>query len=210
MSLLYSWTQDRNVRIRDQADQVRSAAAKALAKLERWKELSVSLCASADPDFVKTTGMLFKGNEGNSAALDLYRDSLMSAHTAIAEQIRQEQQEVAYIDLDAYQPDIYQELAAAVQDLKNAEAATFEDVRQAPEAVILSFSRQQGTDLLAFENQLRDACADRYDHAFRKTIDDRLAPILKALTDLISQSDRDVLQHQKIAAPSAPAAKPGQ
>lgn len=203
ITLWYSWAKDREIRVRDQADRVRGAAAKTLAKLQRWKDLSLSLCPDADSVFIDTSAKLFDGSRP-SEVKDFSWKNLESLRTQLAERIRAEEIEMAYVDLDAYQPYIYRRLEEAVQSLKNEEAKNFSDLQQQVDVAVLSFSKTKFSDTGAVGDQLRDACTDWYQDAFRKKIDAQLDPILKLLADLISAPDEQVLGPRQ-----EPAEKPG-
>jgi hypothetical protein len=103
VALVITWTKDRDVRVREQADRVRAAAAKTLAKLERWQTLQLSLYDQLQPVFVETSEML--GKEFNVIGTrDYLWKQLNAEHTRISAKVLEEGFETAYVDLFAYYP----------------------------------------------------------------------------------------------------------
>jgi hypothetical protein len=58
ITLTVSWSKDRLTREKEQADRVRSAAAKTLTQLDRWQALQLSIFRELQPVFVETSEML--------------------------------------------------------------------------------------------------------------------------------------------------------
>src|SRR5438876_1156154 len=98
VALVITWTKDRDVRVREQADRVRTAAAKTLAKLERWQILQLSLYDQLQPVFVETSEMLEK--EFNVIGTrDYLWKQINAQHTSISAKVLEEGFETAYVDL---------------------------------------------------------------------------------------------------------------
>jgi len=60
IALTLSWSRDRKVRIRSQANAIRTAAANTLTKLDRWQTIQLSLYDELQPVFVETSEMFSK------------------------------------------------------------------------------------------------------------------------------------------------------
>jgi hypothetical protein len=69
ITLTVSWSKDRLTREKEQADRVRSAAAKTLTQLDRWQALQLSIFRELQPVFVETSEMLVDNYKGRALPL---------------------------------------------------------------------------------------------------------------------------------------------
>jgi len=58
IALMVSWSKDREIQRREQANKIRVEAAKVLAKIERWKELQLWFYQEIEQIFVETSEKL--------------------------------------------------------------------------------------------------------------------------------------------------------
>src|SRR5215831_16421217 len=73
-AVLVTWSRDATLRQRQQADEIRKAAATTLAKLERWQELSSAIFQESQPVFVTVSQNLGKNHDAASARDYLWRE----------------------------------------------------------------------------------------------------------------------------------------
>ena len=105
VALLVSWTKDQDVRTREQADKVRTAAAKTIAKLERWEAIQLSLYSELQPIYVEVSEGLAKQFDVVTSR-DLLWKRINTLRVKIAARVLDEAVETAYVDLFAYHPSI--------------------------------------------------------------------------------------------------------
>jgi hypothetical protein len=138
VALVITWTKDRDVRVHEQADRVRAAAAKTLAKLERWQTLQLSLYDQLQPVFVETSEVLDK--EFNVIGTrDYLWKQINAQHTSISAKGLEEGFETAYIDLFAYYPSIRRTFLDVVVSLKAAEQSAVESLLLDTQRAVMSF-----------------------------------------------------------------------
>jgi hypothetical protein len=105
IALMISWSKDRDIREREQANLVRNAAGQTLAKIERWKSLQLSIFDEIQPDFVETSEMLAKDYDIIVTRDHLWK-SINSENVIVKTRIVNEKMEISYIDLFSRLPAI--------------------------------------------------------------------------------------------------------
>jgi hypothetical protein len=199
VALVITWAKDRDVRVREQADRVRAAAAKTLAKLERWQTLQLSLYDQLQPVFVETSEMLDKEFNLNGTRDYLWKQ-INAQHTRISAKVLEEGFETAYVDLFAYYPSIRQTFLDVIVSLRAAEQTAVESLLLDTQRAVMSFEGKKSVYFTAqLGNALRGAAAHIRDKFVRDT-NSALIPIRDQLYTLISTRDEGLLK--KGAAPS--------
>ena len=195
IALLNVWAKERQIRNKEKADKVRTAAAKTLAKIERWKELSLWYYQDIQPAFVETSELLAKDFDVYVARDFLWKE-LHFARINTAQRILDEEIEIAYVELYGYYPAIYEKFVSTINMLKEDEETAFEGLVLATQDEVLSFEDRKDeykTEMLG--NALRDTCLN-YRESFRKEIETRLKDVHNYLVSLISESDEEILKRK--------------
>lgn len=197
IALVVTWTKDRDTMVREQADRVRVAAAKTLAKLERWQTLQLSLYDQLQPVFVETSEMLDK--EFNVIGTrDYLWKQINEKHTRILAKVLEEGFETAYVDLFAYYPSIRQTFLEVIVSLRAAEQTALESLLLDTQGAVMSFEGKKSTYSTAqLGNALRGAAIHARDR-FVKDTNSALILIQDQLYTLISMQDEVLLK--KVAA----------
>ena len=196
IALLYSWSKDQDSRTREQADKVRTAAAKTLAKLERWQGLQRSMYRELQPVYVETSEMLAKRFDV-SGARDYLWKQINAQRVRIAARVLDEGIETAYVDLFAYYPSIRESSLSAVANLKEGEeAATLRLLHDTQTAVKSFEGKGVGYQTAMLGNALRDA-AGPIEQSFVRSSDKSLEGIRRELYTLISREDQTLLSQSR-------------
>ncbi|MCF6149980.1 MAG: hypothetical protein E3K37_15105 [Candidatus Kuenenia sp.] len=198
IALIITWTKDRDLRVREQADRIRTAGAETLAKLERWQALQLSLYDQLQPVLVETSEMLDR--EFNIiVARDYLWKQINAEHTQISSKVLEEGFETAYVDLFAYYPSIRQKFLDVVDSLKASEQNSVESLLLNTQDAITSFQGKRSTYSTAqLGNALRAALA----HTRNKFVQDTnssLMLIRDQLYTLISTPDKDLIHNKAVA-----------
>jgi len=193
IALLYAWHKDQKLRKQEYADRIRRAGSSVTAKLERWRELSLSFFAEIQPLFVDVDALLLKQRD-----LDATRDSLWRGLTvAYAEslrRIREEQIEIAYADLYGYNAKARELFSKVVGRLKKIYSGKFSDVLAKTQANVRSLRGQEKTVVSAdLGNALREPCRV-LNEQLAKDLDDVIDPFRKQMIKLIEASDSDLVK----------------
>jgi hypothetical protein len=194
IALMFTLKRDRDTRIREQADHIRMAAAKTLAKLERWQALQKSLYSELQLNYVETSEILDADADFNVVKV---RDSLYKKIDAervrIADRILSESIETAYIDLFASHPSIRATFLAATAKLQECEESAVSDLKDKTQDAVLSFAgKQAGYTTALLGNALRNA-AKPIEVKFIQETNRILTPIRENLYTLISSNDETIL-----------------
>ena len=183
------------MRVHEQADRVRAAAAKTLAKLERWQTLQLSLYDQLQPVFVETSEMLDK--EFNVIVTRDYLWKQTNAqHTQISAKVLEEGFETAYVDLFAYYPSIRQTFLDVVVSLRAAEQTAVDSLLLDTQRAVMSFEGKKFAYSTAqLGDALRQAAAHTRDKFVRDT-NSTLIPIRDQLYTLISTRDEGLVKKE--------------
>lgn len=193
ISLMYSLSKDRELRRKEQADVIRKAAGKTIAKLDRWKEITLSLYQDIQPLLVETTEKL-QQNFNVIAVRDYLWKNLNEKRTEILNNILKEDIETAYVDLYGFHPRVRSLFEETLSQLKSDQEDVFKKLLDETQDSILSFSGKEDTYQTAeLGNKLRYN-ADAIREESKRTINERLDPLDDFLNRLVSMSDRDLLE----------------
>jgi hypothetical protein len=201
-----SWNRESEFSRRNQADQVRIAAAISISKIERWKEISLSFFDEAQSVFVEASEIVVK--EPNTFNIIGSRDFLWKeinrARIATKRYIINENIENAYSSLMAYYPASRIYFREVINSLNNAEDAMFEKLLKTEQGTILSFEgKKEGYQTAQMGNALRWAAAD-IKKEFEAQIDPIITKAVSYLSTVIDMEDtslilqrRDIFDKQK-------------
>lgn len=216
------WSRERRLQRTAQANRVRAAASRMLAKLDRWQEISLSFYAEAQPVFVETTRRVL-GPEGKGsgvpdaagpiAARDHLWGRLWDLRTASLRRLLDEEIEVAYVDLCAYGPDVYRRFVEDARALRGDEERLFHDLLDRTQRDVLEVAeRARATGLYAtaeMGNALRTTAED-LSGRLRAACQASLDPWRRFLLETIALPDDALLrQGPGLQGPASPARAPG-
>ena len=193
IALLYSWSKERNLRKKEQADKIRNAAARTLSKLERWQELTGWYFDYVQHIFVEVSDFL-SNDYDVLAARDLLWKNLNSSRLLIKQKILDEEIETAYVELYGYIPAIYSLVLETIDALKSAEEKVFNNfVMKTQEDVMAYRQIDKGKYTSAMlGNDLRTTC-----YTFRTDLYERNNIVMQQvrgfLISVVMASDIDVL-----------------
>jgi hypothetical protein len=192
VALLISWSKDRYSRQKEQADRVRGAVAVALAKLDRWQVLQLSLFQDLQPVFIDTSEMLAKDFNFVEARDFLWR-SINAQRTNVADKVLNEQIESAYVGLFSHFPKIRPLFLETISDLNDLQKTLFNAFLVDTQLNVLSFDNHRAEYASAkLGNALRET-ATKYEEQLKQQTDLRLEQIRLFLFQVVSQPDRTIL-----------------
>jgi hypothetical protein len=190
-TLLYSLKKERELRRKVQADTVRTASAKTIAKLIRWRDLSLGMFQRFQPVFVDTSQKLAEGS--NSKVIrDLLWAQLHKCRFKTSEMILQENIEIAYVDLYGYYPQIKPIIEELISRLKKEEDLMFNEFLLISQADTKYFLNRKEIESAELGNLLRKHARDvkaRFQEKINKLID----PVSVLLYQVIIKNDKDIL-----------------
>jgi hypothetical protein len=129
LALFASWRSERKARDRERANEVRAAATATVAKLERWQQLADFYYVSIQPLFVTISDMLSPETVSRTQKLEEARDALWreltEARTASQQRILEENIELAYVGLQAYDQTAYASVVKLVADLRHIDEEVY-------------------------------------------------------------------------------------
>jgi hypothetical protein len=197
--LTFAWTIRKDIRSRlsAEADLVRGAAAKALGKLERWKELALWHYRDVQPTFVETSDLLAKEFDVEKARDHLW-SALQTAHVASGERLLNEALETAFVELSSSYPGVYDAFGKTITEMKALDVEAHGELLTLTQSAVLSYRTRQNTYIPPLlGNDLR-GCAS----AVSAYLDDQLGaivrPVRQFLIKSIKQNDDELLHSKKM------------
>ena len=188
--LAWTWRQDIDVRERDQATEVRKAAAGTLAKLERLGQLADLLFADLQSIIVDTTDVLAEKHDPELAR-DYYWKTVSAARLAHRKRVMDEQIESAYVTLYSYMTQARSIFQAAVEKLRSAEDAGVDKILDDSQSEILAYDRTTYQAAVLGNKCRQIVAAERRSYASRSAA--ILDPLQQRLEAIVSQPDRTII-----------------
>jgi hypothetical protein len=150
ISVLISWNIDRKLRISQEANGIRQAAAATLADLEKWKDLSLFIFDELQPVFVETSEIVVEAHnpekyyESSQRARDYFWRKMNDIINAKRKTVTNEKLEQGYTKLFAYYPAIRLEYIQTLDEMDRVEDITLKKEFAQIEAQILTFAKVEG------------------------------------------------------------------
>jgi hypothetical protein len=133
-----SWRKERELRVRTEAAEVRVAAAKCIAKLDRWQALQLGLFDELQVDYVAASER-FPG-ESKAAVRDFVYKAVRAAMARASSKIMEEQLETAYADLLSSNPAAREHFQRALTSLQSVRATAADALLASTEGAVLSLN----------------------------------------------------------------------
>jgi hypothetical protein len=195
LSLLISFHKDRLLRRKEYADRIRLAAGSVIAKLERWRELSLRYFGDIQPTIIDTSVRLIAKKDAVAARDFLWRN-LVALRAQATLRIVDEEIEVAYSGLYGYDPNIHALYVASVRQLKIIDDDIYQRLLVDAQADVLELGKKlPNLHSATLGNALRKTCedlAEESDKNLTGVIDD----FRKVLIKLIEADDTAIVERQ--------------
>lgn len=197
-ALVVTWTKDRNVRESQQADVVRTAAATAITKLDRWQSLNLSLYQELQPEFITTSEMLSEQYDVIKVRDYLWK-TISNQRIQIYRKVLNEKISTSYVDLLAYFPETRTQFLTMFKTLNACE-----------ERISGSFLKKSQQDVLGFEgkesnytsamlgNALRTTAAQHKEALFSETTE-AIRPVREFLFAVIAKTNKQILHVNRVS-----------
>lgn len=203
IALSFSWSQSRELVQRDQANKVRDAAAKTLAKIERWQTISSTLFDEIQPSLVETSEMLAAGRDNRRvfAARDYLYKKILAADQDVRQALRSEEIESAYVYLYGYDPGFRGLFQSSFAKLEAERDNMLSDLLSATQDNVLAYVlnpslRNSPYYTATLGDSLRNsttAIEKKYIKRMLRVVE----PVEQQLADLVGRSDKDILFHPR-------------
>lgn len=200
LTLYVSFWQARLQRRRDLADAVRTAAAEALAKLNRYAHLPKSVAESAQTIVVEASQKLAQprrpGDVGE--ARDYLWAGLMKEWQETRRAQREEGIELAHVKLFGHRPDAYHGVEESIIELDKGALNCFDELLIATQQAI---NRYEGKNRINYQpaqlgNELR-SCLTKYERALDENAGKALEFVSSRLLAIIGGTDEQVVDRTR-------------
>jgi tetratricopeptide (TPR) repeat protein len=207
MTLIFSLSKDRALREKENADKIRDAAAKTMAKLDRWLELSLSIFQDAQPVFIDTIEML--KTEFNKDDFDIENTrnylwkNMISLYNEISRKILDEDLQTAHNNLFGnrplgYQPRLTEIFKVKLKELQAARDKSFRDfIFETQENVLAYNDRKYDYKTNDLWNDLKDTAESNKDE-YEKNVKPIFDQLSNLLLDIIRKEDYELLDSLKL------------
>ena len=196
ITLVLSLAKDRSSRTIDQANRVRSAAASAIVKLDRWQGVQLSLYQELQPLFVELSeGLATKYDVVGTR--DKFWRQVNAERIRIARQVLEEQLGTAYLDIVAHFPAARERYVDAFAGLAKVEDEVSNEFLGEAERAILALGDKEATYQTAqLGNALRER-ALRSASTLKARSEEVIAPIRRFLLSVIALPDDTIVNSSR-------------
>lgn len=201
---IYNAYKDRSLKNKEYADKIRKSAGTIIAKLTRWKTLSLRFFEDIAPLLTLTDFNLKQEADFNKARYDLWI-GLEETKAISAQRIADEQIEIAYIDLFGYDPVVEDIFQRAINELKEIDRDIYIDSRILTQEDIVKiedkYNLQKEIILGELGYNLRETCGrlgDRSEIRMYRIIN----PVKHELLKLINATDKEIVEKKIKLRPS--------
>lgn len=199
IAFIYTLYKDRMLRKKEYADRIRTSAGTIVAKLERWKSLSLRFFEDIEPLLTETDFNLAKNRDFDRGRYDLWI-GLEKARAISSQRIVDEQIEMAYKDLYGYDPNIENLFGRAVSELKKIYNYTYNNLLAETQDEIFeiealySFSEMEIPGAL-LGNRLRTLNGIEEENC-EKHMKKIIEPFRNELLNLINATDKQIFEKE--------------
>lgn len=200
--ILVALHKERALRKKEHADRVRQATALVVAKLDRWKQLSLQLFDELQSAVTDADAMLV-ANGDRIATRDYLWKKTVEAQASVARRILDEAVEVAYSNLYGYDPRIHELFTGAVLRLRRINGMVFVKVLNRTQSDILTMPKKTDSgEILSAQlgNRLRVTLA-RAKGVLEGNMETVLNAFREGMLPIVRASD-EALAERKVAVPS--------
>lgn len=194
LGFLIAAYKDRQLRRKEYADKIRRAAGTIIAKLERWKELSLRFFEDVQPLLTDTDIELQKHKDCIATRDYLWRH-LVALRATASQRIVDEEIEIAYADLYGYDPRIHRLYVDSVGQLKKIDQAIYSRVLSETQKDVMNLCDQTNIESAILGNALRETCCN-----LAKELEAELANVIDRFRDqmvkLIEADDGSIVQRR--------------
>jgi len=201
VALVLSFAKDRAGRATEQADRVRSAAASAIVKLDRWQSVEASMYQELQPAFVELSEALAETYDV-VAVRDRFWREVNQHRTQIARQILEEQLGAAYMDVISHFPAVRTRYVEAFAQLAVVEDSVVQAFLARAESDILDFEGKEATYQTAMLGNALRAEAARSVEELHNQSESVIRPVRDYLVSVIALSDGEILSASRTVSDS--------
>ena len=192
VALVLSLAKDRESRTVDQGNRIRSAAASAIVKLDRWQGVQLSLYQELQPSFVESSESLARKYDV-VVVRDKFWRVVNGERIRISHQILEEQLGTAYLDILSHFPAARAQYVEAFSKLATVEEQVSNDFLGESEHAILNLKGKQATYQTAvLGNELR-AQAHKSASELKNKSEEMIAPVRNYLLKVIELPDEKII-----------------
>ncbi len=200
IALLVSWRKDQDLRRKEYADRIRRSAGTIVAKLQRWRDLTLRFFEDVQPLITEADMTLLK-RQPVLAVRDFFWRGMVDARAKSSQRIVEEQIEIAYVDLYGYDPRIQILFGEVINRLKLIDQSMYTQALYSTQSDILRFqSLKPPYSSAQLGNELRNTCYLLAEESSR-LMDEAIAPFSLEMIKVIEKDDQQIVKrHVSISA----------
>lgn len=192
VALVLSLSKDRAVRVTDQANKVRTAAASVIVKLDRWQAVQLSMYQDLQPVFVELSEDLAKKYDVVATRDRFWRD-INAAKSRVSKQLLDEQIATAYVDIVSHVPAARSKVIDVLGKLAAVEERITGEFLRNGERGILSLKSKASTYQTAHLGNMLRGAAQQATTDLKSESDLALNPVREYLVGVIEMKDEDIV-----------------
>jgi hypothetical protein len=192
LTLVNTLSRDRTARESEQAIKVRTTAAAAVTRLDRWQALQVSRYNELQLTAIELSE-LFQEKRDAILTRDALWKKVVESRSRVARQILDEQLGTGYSDLIAYFPAARPKYIAAFAELAKVEEQNTGDFLSEAEQAIINLRRANSTHQTADLGNTLRAVAMLHEASLKERSDKVLKPVREYLLEVIASDNERLI-----------------
>lgn len=194
--VLMALYKEQALRKKELADRVRTASGLVIAKLDRWKQLTLQLFGDLQSAVTDADAMVV-AEQDLIATRDYLWKKTVEAQASVASRILDEEIEIAYSNLYGYDPRIHELFTEAVRKLKRINDAVFVGLLNRTQSDIFAMRKTESGKILSSQlgNRLRVTLASG-----KSVLETNMESVLDAfrtsMLPIIGASDKALAERQ--------------
>lgn len=191
ITLVRSWRKDIQLKRKKYADRIRRAAGLIIAKLERWRELSLSFFADIQP-LITDADVKLTETQDLIAVRDSFWRDVIATRSKVLRDILSEQIEITYSDLYGYDPRVQELFTEAINRIKSIDEDIYSQVMMVTQDDIFNLEDKSPYHSAQLGNLLRETIGNLANKQ-RHLIEDIISLYRQQMIKLIMASDEEIV-----------------
>jgi hypothetical protein len=198
--LLWQLSKDHDLDSQKQANEIRSAAARTLASIERWRFISALIFEEIQPIFVETSEKVKTEGDVQLARDYLYK-TLRTEYAKVQNKLSDEKSETAYVELFKFHPSMRTFFSSMFCALQEDQKKMFDELLSNTEIVVLDANPNTVRNNSAILGNALRGNAVKIKKEYLSKTNAVIQPMQNFLAEIILRRDAELLDRRNLVAP---------
>jgi hypothetical protein len=192
IALIVTWQRDQALKQKEYADRIRRGASTVVAKLQRWRDLTLHFFEEIQP-LITEADMTLVSRQEVLCVRDTFWRGMVDAHARSSQRITDEQIEIAYVDLFGYDPRVQALFVEVIERLKLVDQSIYTEALISTQSdVLLQQNKEKPFVNSQLGNKLRDTCHSLAEEC-KRLMNETITPFSDEMIRVIRQADHQIV-----------------